>query len=111
MSKRSFVFLLLAAFVLQLVGCAHKQASDVPELLDPVGYTMDPAVVERRTKKNAYGGRGVQTERGEQRVGVRFYSVVDPDLHCCHHYIPFLLYYISLYLYYITSGDYTILYR
>ena len=47
MSKRSFVFLLLAAFVLQLVGCAHKQASDVPELLDPAGYMMDTAVVER----------------------------------------------------------------
>ena len=47
MSKRSIIFLLLTVFLLSMTACAGQKASDVPELLEPVGYNMDTAAVER----------------------------------------------------------------
>ena len=47
MNKKSIILLLVAVFLLSLTGCTHKQVSEAPELLEPAGYTMDTAVVER----------------------------------------------------------------
>ena len=47
MSKRTMIFLLLAVVLLHLTGCTQKQVAEAPELLEPAGYTMDTAVVDR----------------------------------------------------------------